>query len=133
MKTTISSEFRIRGKNFNPSNLFKEIGLKPTRVWREGDLVQSSPTLRRKDTAWILSTEEVPSLSIEDQLQKLLDLILPYSNAVMEVCLSMNLDAEFSFGVYMAGSQTPSIYLTKEMIHKVGKFNARIDIDLICT
>ena len=132
MPTTISSEFRLRGKNFDPLNFIDRIPLKPTRIWKEGDSIQNSPKLRRKDNAWILGIQEEVSMSVEDQMQKLLNQLIPYSNKIISVCQDLDLEAEFSFGVYIEGNNTPSIYLSKNIIGQIAQLNALLDIDLIC-
>ena len=70
-------------------------------------------------------------MNLEDQMQRLLNQIVPYSNEIISVCQTLHLDAEFSFGVYIEGNNTPSIYLSRDIIHQIARFNALVDIDLI--
>ena len=132
MKTTISSEFRIRGQNFNPIELSKLLKISHSLIWNKGDAIERSPIMRRKDSGWVLKIKEQPALSLEAQLIKLLKIISPRNRKIKEVCQQLNLKTEFSFAVYIQNNVAPSIYIEPEVIKHIEKLNAFVDIDIFC-
>jgi hypothetical protein len=67
---------------------------------------------------------------LSDQLKEVLDLIVPHSQIIKEICQKYGLVACFSCVIYIKDDQAPWIHFDNEDIKKISDLNAKIDIDL---
>jgi hypothetical protein len=81
---TIECVFSLAGKNFDPADVSKELGIACTNSWR-----QKRPwLLSREDlphAAWELGVGPEPCLNLDDALTKLFDSIRDLTDGIREV------------------------------------------------
>ena len=69
---------RVFGDDLVPSELSDLLGVQPTKSWRKGDVFQGKKYDRiQKTGSWHLSTERQADVSLEAQINQLLDQITP--------------------------------------------------------
>ena len=128
MPTKIISDFRLKSRDIDSSVITSHINLQPTTVWKMGDCIGQS-ILKRKENAWILSTNKQECIDLEIQLDFLLKTITPNIQRIISACEKYNLTAEFFSAAYIEEIM-PSLYVSKEIIKKISGLNASLDVDL---
>jgi len=132
MPTTISVSFHVRGKSFDPHVFSEEVGLSATKIWIKGQSVGEKSVVKGKENEWIISIGELSTRSVENQLRKILSRLRPYTALIIKNSKIKKLQADFAVAVYLVGDNTPSINLSSKIINEIAKYNAVLDIDIIC-
>ena len=71
MKTEIRAWFTLYG-SFDPSDISRCIGVRPTRTWRAGDELESWPSLRREEDGWEYDSPISKDGTIDEHFNELL-------------------------------------------------------------
>lgn len=127
MTPQIQTHFIITGI-FNPEELTDTIGLDPTKVWRAGETVKDTLVSRRFD-GWKLSTPEVSSYELDEEIKKIISFLDPHKLKIREYCAKHNLNIELSCIITTEEGEFPSVHFDRKLIEDINNFNAEIDID----
>ena len=124
----IEIQFKITG-SFDSEEFTKEIGLKPTHVWRAGDSVQKT-LITRKTDGWRISIAEKSSYDLDVEINNLILLLAPFKLSIIDFCNRKKLKAEFSCIITTEDNEFPSMHFGKGLLEEVLDYNAEIDIDI---
>lgn len=127
-RTNVKVEFSIFGDQFNPNIITDTLLITPTGTWLKGDPLQKG--LTRKETCWELSTEYEESSDINDQIDKIKDLIQDQKDQVITLIRENNLDCKFEVLINIENNAKPAMYLNKDTIKFIYDLGAEIDFDL---
>lgn len=127
MESEISVYFTLTGLDCEPEEITAKIGIKPTKTWKVGDLINSRGTIRRKHNGWKLESKLEKSAELEEQIKSVLEQLQPSWQPLREICTQY--DAEINCVIYTI-KQIPAIHFDREIIEKVNQLNAAIDVDL---
>ncbi len=125
----IEVALKLTGQGFDPEDVTKVVGLQPTKTWRLGDPVQRT-ALRRKNDGWSIGVAPTETFDMETVLCRLLDIIEPHKEKIIESMSRFNLQGEISFGVFVYG-ETPASYFEADTVRRVAALGASLGIDLI--
>jgi hypothetical protein len=110
---------------------FQAIDLKPTKSWQLGDKLRYNPNATY--SRWEFSTDEVITLDYQEVISKLLDMVIPYKEALKEIVRKNNYDCYVEAVIYInieKGISLPSIHLDKKAIDFLSYLGAEFDVDL---
>jgi Domain of unknown function (DUF4279) len=129
-KPTIKTTLRLDG-TFEPDVVTTELGLRPTRAWRKGDLRGGSPVLRHGDDGWALEINNRPSLHVDEELSAALDHLRPCAAQFKRLLREHGLRAQLCFGIDVEGGQYPSISFGASQIGELSDLGLSLDIDIV--
>ncbi len=96
--------------------------------WEKGDSNQGS-LLKRKEYGWILSISDKGNIDLQTVLSQLIKLVC-IDKVIQHLHNDQALDSGFACCFYMY-KNTPSINLDPELLEKITKLRASLDIDII--
>jgi len=128
MGTTIKVYFTLTGR-FEPTSVTGKIGIKPDKTWRFDEPIQNT-TSRYKHDGWQLSTDEIESLDLSEQLSIIENRIRPFLQQIIDTCKEFKIDAEISCSIDVDDDQYPTLHFERDAIKLISKLNAEIDIDM---
>ncbi|MBT2286961.1 DUF4279 domain-containing protein [Paenibacillus polymyxa] len=127
-RTNVKVEFSIFGEQFDPNIITNTLLITPTGTWLKGDPVRRD--LFRKETCWEIATEYEESLDINDQIDKVIDLIQDQKDQVIRLIRKHNLECKFEVVINIENNAKPAMYLNKDTIKFIYDLGAEIDFDL---
>jgi len=122
-------EFCIFGEDFEKEIITEGLGIGPSDFYKKGDLV-GKKQFKRKETCWSISTGYEESLDINDQLAKILNLIKPKTNILLNFMEQYALECKFIIVIGIENNQSPAVYLDREVIEFANKIKAEFDFDM---
>ncbi len=128
MATQIYAALVLSGKNIEHSKLTRCIGLDPTKQWKENDQILTSK-LTYKHDGWMLSTNKIETLDIQEPLEQLFEKLNPVLSKIKEVISLFNLEVEIQCIVYTEEPNSPALWFDKKIIKIISELNADLDID----
>ena len=121
----------IFGDDFDPEDLTKAIGIKPTHTHRKGDIFRpESPSLRRKEDAWdynlgyvhTIDSDEISDV-IEETFQGKIEVT---SQFITEHSLFVKLYVVLNMDPW----QTPAVGFKRSFVKMLGDLDAEIEMDI---
>lgn len=128
-RTNVMVEFNIIGDIFDTDIITHRLSIQPNEHWMKGDKVKDKD-IERVDTCWTVHTEYEESIDINEQLKKILNILIPKLNELKEVQSAYNLEYRFCIIINIENNEKPAMYINGEMIKFVYEINAEIDFDL---
>ena len=128
-KTNVKVKFDIIGEKFLPDDITEKLSLKPSEHWMKGDKIKNK-NIERKETCWTLSTEYEESYDINDQLKKIVDLLKPKKEVLVNLKNAFSLDYIFNIVINVENNEKPAIYLDSETVEFAGEIKAEFGFDL---
>jgi len=122
----IKVRYLLAGFEVEPEEITKVLDLSPSTVWRGGDAIAGTAR-KYKENGWLLQAPATRGEGIASQLSALLDLLESRGDklkGIVSHCYS-----EFSCVIY-ANEYVPEIHLEAEIVQRIGRLGAAIDIDL---
>lgn len=136
-KTNVMAEFNITGDDFDPNVITKELSIIPSDAYRKGDmfnLAEEFPDLfvnrgpkPRKWSSWRLMTSYQESFDINDQLDQLLNVLLPKRDLLVKLKKELEISYSICIVVQIKDNCTPGMCLMKPIL----EFATYIDMDNI--
>jgi hypothetical protein len=126
-KTNIMVDFRIIGDVFNLDVITNKLLIKPSYYWLKGDRNKNNI---RKYSCWAISTGYEESLDINNQLNKIIELIKTKKQELKELKNKHELDYRFDIIINIENEEKPAIYLNIDIIDFAHEIKAEFDIDL---
>ena len=122
--------FRVLGKELDPDEVTRALGLEPTQSLRSGQLVPTPTRIRRQETGvWLLKSEgRVGSTSLERHLVHLLDLLEPGLPALDELRRTRGLTTDF-FCFWLSATGHGGPIFSAELLSRVAAIGAELGID----
>jgi hypothetical protein len=127
----IHAAFSIHG-TFEPDVAAAVLGLAPTRVWRAGDHRVPDGSGRHEAAGLRIEIPPCEASGVEDPIARLLSILRPHREEIVQYLGAHTLRAELSCVVY-ATSEVPALSLTAELVREVALLQAAIDFDVILT
>lgn len=124
---TISAYFVIAGRDIDFSQCTKSIGIEPTEVWRQQH-EHLKGMLEIPNTNWIIHVK-CQDYSIDDSLQKILDVIWPRRNKIRRYAKANSLKLAFICNIKIIDDR-PVYSLSPETIKKIAWFGAKFGLDI---
>ena len=128
-KTSVMVEFSICGENFEPDYITKQLNIIPCETYLKGDLVKNGKIVR-KETSWSISTDYEDSYDINEQLEKISDLLNRKTETLLKLKQELSVDILFMITVKIKNNETPAMYLKKPFIHFLSILDAEIGFDV---
>lgn len=127
-KTNVMAEFIIVGDHFPIDEISNRLALEPTGYYLKGEKVREG--IERAETCWFISTGYEESLDINDQLNKLINLIEEKECDLLAMQSEYELEYKFCVVIRVEQNEKPAIYLTQEVISFTNSLKAWFDFDL---
>ena len=127
--TNVLVEFCIFGEDFEKEIITEGLGIGPSDFYKKGD-VAGKKQFKRKGTCWSISTGYEESLDINDQLAKILNLIKPKTNILINLMEQYALECKFIIVIGIENNQSPAVYLDREVIEFANEIKAEFDFDM---
>lgn len=126
-ESEIYAYFQLVGMEFDPDDITAKVGIKPTEIWRIGDLITSRGTRRHKQNGWSVYSQVENSIHLEDYIKSVLEQLQPGWQSLVELC--KRYDAEISCVIYYRSGSVPAIHFDKYLVEMAHQLNAEIDVD----
>jgi hypothetical protein len=123
--------FALDGEDFDPDEVTKFLGIKPTSVILKGSRV---PGFRPKRNSWQLSTENIVNdyINVFEMATEIIDKLSSKKELIIEARKRFNASIRFTVVLWISMNEkhsTPAIGFTTETIGFLGEIGAYIDID----
>jgi len=128
-KTSIMVELVVFGDDFDPEDMTKKLSIVPDKLCRKGDSIKNLAIVC-KESYWMLSTGDIESLYLENQLKEIIARLHPKKDEFIALKKELNVDCKIFAVVIIRDNQTPSIYFDSSVIDFIHEIDAEIDIDL---
>ena len=115
---------------FDPESATKIIDITPSDIWRFNDYRDKSSATFKHD-GWVLSTDEIESLDVNDLLLPLLNIVYPKKKQIVDICNKFGIKSEISIEVYSKDRAFPAIHFDIDTIKRIVELNAELDIDIV--
>lgn len=124
--------FAFDGKDFDPHELTKFLGIEPTSAWRKGTKIPERG-IPKKDE-WIFSSEKIAQelIDIYEMSSKLIAQLKPKTQLIIEAKRRFNIEPRFQVVLWISMNDehsTPAIGFEVDVIEFLAKVGAFIDID----
>lgn len=118
---------KILSEDIAPAEISTRLGIVPTRSWQKGDADRKKVSLNMaKWNGWILDSECVPTLPLDEQVEVLLRKIEPHKREIYDI--SSASDVTISLVSY--SNPDKSFFLPKHLIAAVAACGASLDFDV---
>ena len=125
-KTQLRLYLSIFGDGFDINTLSRIAGLSPTDSWYKGE----QRRIVRPETCWEYDFGGYQvSNDLGEFTEKFKALFSPNADAIAEFIQENDLESKLMIVAYMNKDDMPALYLDKETIRLLGRFNGWIDID----
>jgi hypothetical protein len=118
----------LTSKERLPEEVSVLTGLRQTKMWRAGDVIEGATRLYSCN-GWSLESGLGSGADLESHILFLIKTIRPAIMALKE--LSENWDIELDCSVY-AKSYVSPLYFNREVVQVLAAIGAQVDIDLYC-
>lgn len=126
-KTKVKVDFCFYGDTFDLNSITNVLGINPTQTWIKGDHIRGGHF--RKDTCWELSTEYEESYDINEQLQKVINILKDKKLEIIEVQKKNKIECKFEIVILIENNEKPAIYFNRNTIQFMNEINSEIDVD----
>ncbi len=131
MATSIKVRFSLTGRDFDPDEVTRMVGVTPTKTWRRGEQ-RAGSDLEWEHDGWLLSIPEETSLDVAPQIAKLLGLLRDHVKSISLARETFKLDAEVGVSIYLENSEPPSAHFALDTLKTLCELHADVDIDIYC-
>jgi Domain of unknown function (DUF4279) len=130
---TVSFYFRFYGDSFDPDEITRRLGLKPTVSYRPGDPIMRDGKGHRRHYGWIIAVGEQETLKIDDLLRELRERISVSSHTIRQVCNDLDINLVVVCGVrqHEDAETTPALFFPSEFVAWVAELGGSLDVDVI--
>ncbi len=123
----------IRGFDVHPKEITRQIGLEPTDIEIKGEyrfVGKKKPhKMLNKENHWVLDSGLSREVSIEKQLEHLLNKIKPYKKNFTEISKKYELQLNCAIYYYEAN---PGINLDNNILKEITELNVGLGLDIYC-
>ncbi|MCC7001785.1 MAG: DUF4279 domain-containing protein [Gemmatimonadaceae bacterium] len=127
MNSDLQVSIVVTSLRLDPTEIEQRLGRTPSRTWRLGDSIASTIT-HRKHHGWVLTATNGPGAPLDEQVQSLLDQI--DEPAMRALKLEGEVEIEFACVARIA-DETPVLCVSREILDRVVRVGAGIDIDIV--
>lgn len=125
--------FLIRGFEFHPRELTKQIGIEPTDIKVKGEYrivnPKTSHKMLNKENLWILYSSLPHNVPIEQHIEHLLNKIRPSKQNFIRIAKQYSL--EFTCAIYYYEAN-PGINLTNKILREIAELGIELGLDIYC-
>lgn len=123
---------------FDPNEVTRLVGLRPTEAWRRGD-PSSHPSGPRRFSSWKYELPEVRTYLTEEVVTPLLDAIEPHAAGIADACRTPGMKAGVTVVIKMSGDRntvngdlhvsTAAITYPAQSLQRIFRLGLSIDHD----
>lgn len=128
-QTNVMVKFVITGEEFSHSEITSELQVNPTSFWTKGDCIIGKK-MKRIETSWILATGYEHSYDINEQLFKIVNILLDKKFILKKMKEKYSIDYIFSIVVNVENNENPTIYFNRDFIQFANDIEAEFYVDL---
>lgn len=123
--------FALDGDDFDPDEVTKFLGIKPTSIKRKGEKI---PGRRPKMNSWILSTENIVNdyIDVFKMASEIVNQLRPKKQLIIEAKKRFNVSPRLEVVLWFSMNEehsTPAIGFEVETTEFLGEVGAFVDID----
>ena len=89
------------------------LNLTPSRSRRKNEWPQASIKAGIAYDSWEINTEQIASMSVDEECNKIIDILEGKEGAIQLLCKEYNLKTHFEVVIHMKNTETPAIHLEK--------------------
>lgn len=124
--------FRFYGDSFDPDEVTRRLGIKPTMQFRPGDPITEDGRGRRRGTGWAIKIGPQSTLDIESMLHELRERADVSAAVVKQLCADLEIELVIVCGVSGEQADTmPAMFFPTEFLAWVVDLGASLDVDVI--
>jgi hypothetical protein len=127
MSDEIRVTLKITDFECSPEEISNLLGIKPTKQWERGDVIDLRVTRRRGNNGWMLASGLSTESSVQQQIKVLLEILLPRKERFM--VLPEGSRVAINCIIYTNHGR-PDISLSVDIVSAIGSINAGLDFDL---
>ena len=124
--TDIRVALIVYGAFVTENDIFKIIGESPSAAWRAGDNIQNT-LIKRKEDGWRLDSKLPPENSLPDHLKNIIERIYLRLDQFLELKPT---SVRIAVAIDIYGLDRPALQIDADIISKIAKIGAMLDIDL---
>lgn len=137
-ETQIKIDLTVYGSNFQIEKFSKKIEIQPTNFWSKGDDIPIEKGLdrqegfysKRKDSAWIYSTDFIKTFEFEDVSDLFVKKFKEKTFLIKNHIDSEGLELKVDIIIEVVDNNTPSLFFNKNFLNVVNELNVEIDTDI---
>ncbi|MCG7376764.1 DUF4279 domain-containing protein [Paenibacillus sp. ACRSA] len=127
-KTQVKAYYSLFGDHFDPNEVTSKLEFTPTSITRKGDIINAKHS--HPETSWTLSTEYEESLDVNEQLNKVMNVLKDKVDEINTIQVQNQLKSKFFIVIVMEDGYTPALYFDSNFIKFADSIHAEIDVDL---
>jgi len=128
--TNVSVKFLIftYENTFNPDEITELLGIKPTTSYVQKNKIDEN-CMPIQETSWNLIIDYEESYDIEFQLNKIMEILIPKKETLIEIQKKYSPYMEFMIVINVEKGEWPAMYLQKDFIKFVADIGGEIQFD----
>jgi hypothetical protein len=131
VKDEVKSEFLLA--NCDLEEVANELGMKPTKVRRKGEVRRASPTgdhppILEKENVWIFRSDTPLSASVDEHIDRMLSLLMKNKEPIAK--LSGKYYGELSVYGFAHDADRIAFHLEKDVISRLAELGIELDVDV---
>ncbi|MDR6723629.1 hypothetical protein J2W91_002091 [Paenibacillus amylolyticus] len=127
-KTQVKAYYSLFGDHFDPTEVTSKLEITPTSITRKREIINAKHS--HPETSWTLSTEYEESLDVNEQLNKVMNVLKDKVDEINTIQIQNQLKSKFFIVIVMENGYTPALYFDSYLIKFADSIHAEIDIDL---
>ena len=126
------SENSDPGEHFDPDEITRRLGIRPTTHFRPGDPITKDGEGRRRRSGWMLKIADKESLHIDGMLQQMREKIGPVETEIPQICKDLQVQAVILCGVLRNDSALmPALNFSSDFVSWADTIEASINVDVV--
>jgi hypothetical protein len=125
--------FCLQGQSFDPEEVTRRLGIKPTASFRPGDPITKDGQGHRLGYGWMLKVGEHETIEIDDLLRELQETLSGPTTFIKELCDDLGLKPVVICGVgqHESATTTPTLFFPADFVNWLAEIEASLDVDVI--
>ena len=129
----VSLYFRFYGETFDPDEITKRLGIKPTTSFRPGDPITKDGQGIRRGYGWMLKADGTDPFKIDELLQEFRRRVSVSAESVRQVCRDLSVELVIVCGVGINDLETsaPDLFFPSEFLSWATELGASLNVDIV--
>jgi hypothetical protein len=130
---TVKLYLRFYGDSFDPDEITRRLGIKPTLKFRPGDPITEDGQGRRRRYGWMIKVGGQQTIEIDTLLQAFRERVEVSAETVRKLCDDLNVEAVVLCGVgqHEDAITTPALNFPAPFLKWVAEMGASLDVDFV--
>lgn len=130
---TVKLYLRFYGESFDPDEITRRLGIKPTLQFRPGDPATEDGEGRRRGYGWMIKVGGQGTIEIDKLLDELRQRVTVSGTSIKQVCNELGVEAVVLCGVgqHEDAITTPTLWFPADFLGWVAEMGASLNVDVV--